>query len=363
MKILLNGYFYANLGDDLFYHIITQRYPRHRFYMMPHSDYAKAYMGKNNVTVHPQRKLLRGVDKALSKLTPKLSLGNLYSKSMDVSVLIGGSMFQELAGDGSDLKRLSLMPRKDKNLYILGVNYGPAKSESYLRACREYLSSAADVCFRDQTSYELFRELSNTRVGNDLVFGIPTVCPAVEEKENTCVISLIDFSAKPALRAYEEDYLNFLQRQITYQQKLDREVVLVSFCRWEGDENAIEKLLARCSREQKKAIRCLFYDGQNWRQICRCISAAACVVATRFHGMVLGLVYGVPTIPISYSNKTVQLLKDMDRADSAILPEQLASLDPEHLQPVTDIDIAYWQSQGEKHFEKLDALLGGPEHG
>lgn len=357
MKILLSGYFYANLGDDLFYHIITQRYPQHRFYVLPHGDYAYAYMGKDNVTVFPQRKLLRGMDKALSKLSPKLSFWNLYGKMMDASVLIGGSMFQELTGDERDLRRLALMPRKDKNLFVLGVNYGPAKSQRYLQACREYLKSAEDVCFRDKTSFDLFADLGNTRVGNDLVFGIPAVCPPAKEKENICVISPIDFSAKPALAAYEEDYLSFLQRQVAYQQSLGREVVLVSFCRWEGDENATQKLLERCTAEQKKNIRCLFYDGQNWKQICACISSAACVVATRFHSMVLGLVYGVPTIPISYSNKTVQLLKDMDRANCAVLPQQLASLQPEQTKPVTDIDIAYWQAQGEKHFERLDQLL------
>lgn len=355
MKIFLSGYFHENLGDDLFFHILTRRYPQHRFYVLAHADHARAYRGESNVTVHSQCKLLRGMDKVLSKISPSLSFGSLYGRTKDLSVLIGGSMFQELSHDGSDLKRLALMPHNHNRLYILGINYGPAHSQAYLDACTRYLAGATDVCFRDRTSYELFKDLPNTRLGNDIVFDIRKLCPTPTQKENTCVIAPIDFGAKPALAPYKEDYLTFLKDQILEQQALGRRVKLMSFCRWEGDENAIRELLALCPEEARAQIDTIFYDGQNWQMLCAVIGSAAQVIATRFHSMVLALAYAVPTLVISYSNKTRQLLEDMDRGDCAIMPQQLKA--PESIRLVTDIDVDYWQTQAEKHFEKLDELL------
>ena len=59
MKILLNGYFHENLGDDLFYQLIARRYPQHQFYMPVHGASAHAYTGNKNVKVLRQNKLLR----------------------------------------------------------------------------------------------------------------------------------------------------------------------------------------------------------------------------------------------------------------------------------------------------------------
>jgi len=355
MKLLLNGYFYRNLGDDLFFHIIANRYPNHQFYAMIHGDHADAYKGVSNVKVLPQTKLLRGLDKVLFKLSPSMSLYAQKGKKMDASILIGGSMFIEMYDDGYDLKRLRAMPQNRKGLYIMGINFGPHKTQGYLDACREYLATATDVCFRDATSYGLFSDLPNTRCGSDIVFGIEAICPRAEEKRNVCVISVMDFGANPALAPYEADYLAFVTDMIRHQHAQGREVELVSFCAWEGDERAMEKILARCDDPDK--VRLLKYDGQNWRQVCRHISSAACMVASRFHSVVLGLAWGVPTLAISYSNKTVQLLKDMGCGNKAVLPQMLAQLKPETAEYISGLDMTSWRQKAETHFEKLDALL------
>lgn len=357
MKIYLSGYFHENLGDDLFFHIITQRYAKHQFYMAVHADHAHAYQGKPNVKVFPQRKLLRGADKLLSKVSPGFGIGSLYGRNKDVSVLIGGSMFQELYKDGSDLKRLAQMPQNRNKLYILGVNYGPARTSVYRDAVSRYLESATDVCFRDKTSYGIFQDLPNARVGNDIVFGIRKICPTPAQKLNTCVISPIDFGAKPDLAPYKKAYLNFLRDRILEQQALGRQVILMSFCRWEGDEKAIRDLKAICEPAVRERLKTVCYDGHNWQGICNTIATASWMISTRFHAMVLGLVYKVPTVVISYSNKIRQLLKDMDREHCAIIPKALSDYSADKICPVTDIDVDHWQAQAELHFQKLDALL------
>lgn len=357
MKILLNGYFHENLGDDLFFRMITQRYPQHQFYMPVHADHADAYRGNANVKVLPLNKLVRGANKLLTAISPKWDIATLAGKLTDLSVLIGGSLFQELDTDGRSLKRLKNMPRHNKGMYILGINFGPHKTQGYLDTCREYLSGAADVCFRDATSYEYFSQLSNTRLGSDIIFGIEDICPAVAEKTNTCVISLMDFEAKPYLAPYARDYYRFLVEMAQYQQALGRKVQLVSFCRLQGDEKAIEKFLLLCPETLRKDVSTLHYNGTNWKEICQAISAAECVVASRCHSMVLGVAYGVPTVAISYSNKTAQLLADMGYEDVAIMPEGLKDAKAEAAVAIPKMDISQWKAGSEVHFQALDRLL------
>lgn len=357
MKILLNGFFHENLGDDLFFHLITARYPQHKFYLPVHADHKKAYAGKQNVKLLPQSKFLRGVNKILCRITPKLGVQAWLSRKTDLSVLIGGSMFQELSQDGSDLKRLAAMPRHPKALYILGINFGPHRTQAYLDACRGYLSEARDVCFRDSISYNYFSDLKNTRLGSDMVFNIQQLCPPATQKENTCVISIMDFSAKPALAPFADAYYHFLLDVATQQQKIGRKIRLISFCKWEGDERAIETFLSLCPPQLRTHIQVECYNGQNWQQICERISAASFLIASRFHSMILGMVYGVPTVPISYSNKTMQVLSDLDREHFAITPQMLSTTAADQLQPMEDTDISECVLHASNHFLALDAQL------
>lgn len=357
MKILLNGYFHENLGDDLFYQLIVRRYPQHQFYMPVHADHAHAYTGNGNVKVWRQNKLLRGANKLLSALSPRFAVNTLAGNFTDLSVLIGGSMFQELFADGSDLKRLAQMPRHKKGLYVLGINFGPHKTQGYLDACRDYLSGATDVCFRDSVSYQYFSDFPNTRLGSDIVFGIESICPRVATHSNTCVISVMDFFSKPGLATYGKEYYRFLVEAALHQQSLGRKVQMVSFCKWEGDERAIEEFFRNCPEEATKDISVLRYNGKNWKEICQAISGAEYVIASRFHSMVLALAYGVPTVVIGYSNKTVQLLADMGQKDLVITPDMLKNVKADTATAIRDLDISQWKSGAEAHFAALDRLL------
>lgn len=349
MKILLNGYFYQNLGDDLFLHLITERYPNHTFYVPIHGDYAKAYKGKPHVKILPQTKWKRAAKKLLGKLCPSLGAYPWLYGRTDLGVLIGGSMFQET--EGNAMARLQKMPRHPEGQYILGINFGPHKTQAYVDATKDYLASARDVCFRDSVSYGYFSQLENTRLGSDLVFSIQSICPAPEQKQNTCVISVMDFSAKDTLAPYAQDYFRFLQKTMEQQRAMGRQIILLSFCKLEGDQSAISALLEQCPQE---GVSVMHYDGTNYAQICQTIGSAACMVASRFHSMVLGLSYGVPTIAISYSNKTLQLLQDLGYEDHAITPEMLADAQPK---VIPSLDMTQWAQLGVSHFQALDRLL------
>jgi colanic acid/amylovoran biosynthesis protein len=126
----------------------------------------------------------------------------------------------------------------------------------------------------------------------------------------------------------------------------------------EGDENAIGQFLKKCPPELAKDVSALYYDGSNYQQLCSCISSAACLVATRFHSLVLGLAYNIPTIPICYSNKALQLLQDLGLEAAAIIPAQLAQAEPT---PVTASGLDRLEAAAEQHFTELDKRLNESE--
>lgn len=96
--------------------------------------------------------------------------------------------------------------------FVIGSNYGPASSESYLRECRERFSRCTDVCLRDRRSYELFSDLSQVRYAPDLVFGLPVDRSSGSSgKEDLVVFSLINLNdtdiTRKAISGYHDVYI------------------------------------------------------------------------------------------------------------------------------------------------------------
>ena len=355
-KVILRGFFYKNLGDDLFYHMIVQRYPKTKFYLPVVDKYKNAYNDEKNVKVIGLNKVVRGINKLLIKINNLFDIYNLIEKYGDLVVLIGGSLFQEKNDDGSDIERLNEMPGKKKPLYILGVNFGPYKTQKYLKKTSEVLAKAEDVCFRDESSYSLFKNLDNTRVATDIIFGIDRIIPKNEINEKLCVISVIDFARNPALVEYKEAYINFIQKSIEKYCEKEYTIMLMSFCKIEGDEDAIKHILDKCEKNYKDKIKVYLYDGTNWREMVRIISSASYIIATRFHSMILGLVYDIPTLPIIYSEKSLNILKDLNCENCCIKPEELNSYDLNKAKFAKVNNIDKIKIKSIKQFEALDNI-------
>lgn len=357
MKILLNGYFHKNFGDDLFFHMIRERYNQHMFYVPIESEISSAYIGEKNVRILKINKFIRALDKVLFKVNYRLSYYNFLNRSADLSVLIGGSMFQEISGDVRDLKRIDALPIRTKSLYILGVNFGPYKSDIYLERCKKYLSKATDICFRDNESYSLFKELNNTRVATDIVFGIEKILPKSKYKNNNCIISVMDFTKRDNLKPYQKDYERFLINNIENQLLKGREVILTSFCQYEGDENAIERIMNICKEKKYKGISTHYYDGYNWRETLRIISESSCIIASRFHAMILGITYGIPTLPIIYNEKCKKILNDIECNKFGVDLNDLRNFDKKEFNFIPPQDLTILKQKSELQFYELDKVL------
>ena len=117
---------HQNLGDDLFLQVLLERYPDTGFYLYADQAACKGFSRYENLwAARPRSLRIRG------------KLGGAFGRGWHASdrlaslsaatVLLGGSLFMDpiCPGIRNDLFR------KDLPYFVLGVNYGPEKTEEY----------------------------------------------------------------------------------------------------------------------------------------------------------------------------------------------------------------------------------------
>lgn len=337
MQIYLNAYLEKNFGDDLFVKIIVDRYKNHTFYAISNS-----YKTIDNLQIYKNTLKMR----ILNKLGLK---EKVYINSKDISVSIGGSMF---------IEGLSPIERKkiygNNPYYILGSNFGPYKTEKFYKKGYELFKNAEDVCVRDKYTYNLFKDLPNVRYAPDIVFTLDTSKIKISE-EKKAIISVIDCENKLG-KQYQEKYENMIKEMIKFFIDNGYKVALMSFCKRENDEIAIERILNNLDENTKQQVQKYFYDG-NVEEALNYIAQSQIIVGTRFHANILGLLLRKTVIPIIYSNKTTEFLKDIKFEGKTIdiKGDCKFNLTLEDLKYKKDVTKEIEKAQGQ--FKALDKLL------
>ena len=300
--IVVRAYINNNLGDDLFLYILSMRYPNQKFIAFSRT---RSNLKLPNLRIIYIPRLLNKIIKIIT--LNKIDLAYPKLNQYPTEVLIGGSMFIE--GKSSE----NYLNVNKKN-YYLGCNFGPYQTEAYLKKYHEIFSKVNDICFRDKYSYELFHDLSNVRIAPDIVFSLPeirdTPSSNIEQKPYV-IISVMDF-ARNGLEKKEDDYLKFIHQVIKKFINQKYQVKLISFCKEDGDELGIKKVLnLNFTNDEKKQIYACYYRG-NLFEVLQLFKNASAVVGSRFHATVLGLQFGIPTLPIIYSPKTKNMLTSIN---------------------------------------------------
>lgn len=350
-KIFLYAYDKQNLGDDLFVHVITKRYPHVKFYM---------WSDKLNCKVFGSLPNLRIIDKDsafvrfLNKLRPSLVArykGSLERRA-DAVVYIGGSIFMEYP----NWEQISVWweyEAENRPFYVLGANFGPYHTEAYREKMATIFQKMGDVCFRDQYSYELFNDISTVRYAPDILFSYPM--PKMTVKEKQIFVSVIDCACRDeshGLSEFDSRYVSNMAGMLRGYLNNGYRLVLSSFCKEEGDEMGIAKILAAMGCENHPSIQMLSYNGTNSDELTSAISESEFVIATRFHATIMAMAAGRPVLPIIYSDKTKHVLDDLNysglvydlRKDESWISQDMAK-------SIVPICPNYG------HFDKLDQLL------
>ncbi|WP_338617449.1 polysaccharide pyruvyl transferase family protein [Turicibacter faecis] len=357
-KIFLKGYLIKNLGDDLFIKIISERYPQVVFDAYSLKKYNKNIFKQKNLNLYFfENFITKVINMLFFKMGIKKSITREMKNDYLATVIIGGSLFIETEKFNSS-KYLNYNYKFIRPYYILGSNFGPYFTQEYLEVNKEnIIKKAEDVCFRDNSSYILFNDLNNVRIASDVVFSMDLSHIKITE-EDKVVISVIDCCRKVNPK-YKIGYENKIIELIKYFIKKDYNITLMSFCKSEGDEEVIERIIKKFNNQQKNKIKKHFYRGD----INEAINELACskiIIGTRFHANILGLKLNKTIIPIAYSDKTINVLKDMNFKGKIF---DIRKLEDFNITKITDQDLSYkieikeQVESANQHFYKLDKLL------
>lgn len=353
-SIFIKAYCVRNLGDDLFLLILSERYAE-RFIAIANPKYNYNRDFKN---IKFNRSIIRYYTmRVLERLLKRRDLLERSAiKKSDLLISIGGSIFIE--NTSSNIEEEYKIYDTDRDYYIVGSNFGPYYTKKYIDFIRRRVfERAKDVCFRDSYSYSLFEDLKNVRKASDIVLSLKLDDYKIENSKRV-IISVINCKEK-GIPEFESQYENIIINLIKHFDDLDYKVVLMSFCKKEGDELTVQRLLEKTKNLTLKSSVDSYYYRDNLREALEVLGNSSVVVGSRFHANILGLLMNKTIIPIAYSDKTINTLKDIgytklliDIRKSIQIEDVLNSIDLSY-----KIDIDKFRKDAIGHFKELDRHL------
>lgn len=358
-KVYLYAYDRQNLGDDLFVHTITKRYPDVQFYI---------WTGAENKAVFKSLPNLKVIDRDskfvhfLHKLRPSLVSRYRYAleDQCDAIVYIGGSIFMEYP-NWEQLSQWWAFEAESRPFLALGCNFGPYHTEAYREKMASIYAKMRDVCFRDRYSAELFKDVSTVRQAPDILFNCPM--PEVTVDEKNVFVSLIDCASRDdshGLSTLDDSYITGMANLLREYLDNGHTLTLASFCRHEGDEKAIAKIRQALGiTDDDDRVHDLCYDGTNADELLSAIARAGFVIASRFHATILALAASRPVLPVIYSDKTAHVLSDLGYKGISVDLRRKNWVGyaetEENRAVITPIEAVKQQAQG--HFAILEQLI------
>ncbi|WP_339316212.1 polysaccharide pyruvyl transferase family protein [Oceanobacillus sp. FSL W7-1304] len=356
-KVMVYAYTKFNLGDDLFLKILFERYPNTNFVLFTQKKYRAIFKHNNVKILSSDNLILRGFNYISRRINKNYTINKIISKSCDASVYIGGSIFQQRDNWKVQINNRKNLLNENQPFYVLGANFGPFNNENYYLEYKKLISKYEDICFRDTYSYKLFKDLNNVRMGDDIVFSLNK--NKTYRNDKNIVISVIKPSYRPYLSEYDDLYYKKIKDTSIEFIKKGYKITLMSFCKHEGDEEAIGEILKTIPQKYSHYIEPYNYRG-NIEQSLDVISSSSLVIGTRFHAMILGWLFNKPVVPIVYSEKMTNVMKDVGFSGLYTDFNSIDQLDPVDIVKSMEtnfVDITVQIENSEKHFKELDKLL------
>lgn len=361
-KIFVDIYLAYNLGDDLFLDILSKKYPEAEFTVnYVGNDYDEFIEKYSNV----KRREYTLYNKLLQKLKAKDTLTNYkkIAETYDAMIFIGGSIFRDESYHESLYKDRTTMVNEFKKLnkpiFILGANFGPYKRKSFLEDYKKLYEKCEDICFRDSYSYNLFKDMNNVRCQPDIAFQLDLDRFKNNNKENIIGFSIIDVNHKDGLSKYEKEYIDCIVKSINLLVSKGYRCCLMSFCEKEGDLKCINNIINILDSEIKKNIIVYEYKG-DLEESFRLISKFKLFIASRFHANIIAQLLNIPVLPVIYSEKTLNMLKDINLDSIMISMDNLNDLYNEEILRKSFnnlVNLSQVKSSAQLQFNKLSAFI------
>ena len=290
---------------------------------------------------------------------------DFYSRKADVNVYITGSGFMNAESELETLPRKKVEEKKyyQRKPYLLGCNFGPYFHDEYLEMYKELFMDVSDLCFRDTHSLSMFSNIKQARWAPDIVFNYDknTIeklhCNNYKEY---MLISVANLNKdNDSASGYYHSYLDFVRKIVQHRNKLKLHTVLVGFCNSQKDDETIHEILREIEDNEYNHIYC--YPDVTKDVILSLFKSCDSVLATRYHAMILALLFEKKVCTVCYNEKTVNVIKDIDVHMPYIMLEELNELLPEQIDSkmyqVDKKKINVLIKTSQSHFRELDKEL------
>ena len=359
-------YLAFNIGDDLFLDIFAKKYPEHLITInYLGNDYNKFLSKYTNV----KKRTYSNVNRIMTRLKLSNEITNYrkIAQEHDILIFLGGSIFREESYHTTLYQDRMNIVKEFKNLnkpiLVLGANFGPYCSNEFKSDYKTFFELCDDVCFRDLYSYALYKELSNVRYAPDIVFQMPIDKLKMIPQQLVAGYSIIDLRHKYNLTSYLDEYITSTVKSIEFMVSKGYKCCLMSFCKKEGDLEIIKIILSKVKKNIINKIFIYDYRGDLIEAL-QLIATFKIFVAARFHANILALLLGIGVLPIIYSDKTANLLKDLNLDELLVYMNNLEKqYNEEIINKVFNnkYDMESIINHAENQFHKLDEVLSGKE--
>ena len=300
-KVFVMAYLRKNFGDDLFVKMLLEKYKDIDFYIK--------YDRYEFIDILDQYDNLHVI---YGKDTDE-ELYNSDVNEYDAYIYIGGSIFME-GGSSYNLSEkfydfVKRCRENNKPFCYISCNYGPYQTQEYFELSKKDFKECTDICFRDLYSYKLFSDIETVRYAPDFAFSYNT--PKVEKQKETVGITVINLNIRNDLKHKNNEYIKFLERNIKNYINLGKDVYLFSFCKNEGDEEAIEMIFKLFQNESH--LHVIKYTG-DIDEFLKQYNSMEYMICARFHAMILSSIAMQKIHIMSYSKKIDRVVEDLDLA-------------------------------------------------
>lgn len=306
------AYLQNNLGDDLFVRHLCLRYPKVDFYVMEMAHRNETLENLPNLHFSKKMKLYFKVygQENVSKKVKK------FYNQFDACVMIGGSIFmQDNQFWKGKLRSFRNRVLLNPNTYVVGANFGPFNDPRFLTEFTWAFTKVKDLCFRDSISASFFPDSARIRYAPDILFSYKHEKP---KQKNQIAISVINpaWAGRPniqlnKLKKHLNEYINKMVEICSDIARKGVKVLLLSFSEKQGDLNIAKKIESKCLNNGVTNIDICSYVG-DVDIVLDEIYASKAIIATRFHAMILGFLFGKPVYPIIYDDKQRYVLQDLN---------------------------------------------------
>lgn len=286
MKVLLDGYFDHNLGDDLMMTLVARGLKDYEVFL-------------------PSKKLkIDGV-----KYTDA-------QKGFDAYVKVTGSGFiiRDNLGVVYRMRDTRRENRYSKKKAVVGCNISNLHGMAE-RAVMKQLRGYGLITVRDRYSYEYVKaNVPNVKceLYPEIVFSMPQSMIPDVKSEQRLGVALRGGIEHETLAAVVDGYI----------EKTGNNVSLLCFDRGDEDDAHLARNVCAIS-EHKDKIDIIEYESieQMLGEMKRC----SVFLGIRYHSVILSLVMGIPVVPMYYSSKTVNALREANYEEEAFF---IKNVDP-----------------------------------